>query len=256
MKKNKIIIFGGSGKLGHALVKKILDKTSYNIVVVDKFNSKKKINGERLKYVKENIKKITIRKLKKILRGAHTIYYKIGKLGMPKDSVNFKICWDFILTNSLGFWKVARVAEEMNINKVIVDSSITSISDINKKGPFNEHTRSCAPPNFYALSKAILEDICVYKNANSCLKIIIIRYPRVYYPDQNNFLLKFAKQVFINKPVEIYGNYKKYIELIHIDDATEFAYRCMNYKGSKKIFKDNVIIGCFKLSIKYKTKYI
>ena len=32
------------------------------------------------------------------------------------------------------------------------------------------------------------------------------------------------------------GNYKKYIELIHIDDATEFAYRSMNYKGNKKIF--------------------
>ena len=236
MKKNKIIIFGGSGKLGDALVKKILDKTSCNIIVVDKFICKKKINCERLKYVKENIKKITIRKLKKILRGAHTIYYKIGKLGKPKESVDFKICWNFILTNSLGFWKVARVAEKMKINKVIVDSSITSISDINKNGPFNEYTRSCTPPNFYGLSKAILEDICVYKNSNSCLKIIIIRYPRVYYPDQNNFLFKFAKQILINKPIEIYSNYKKYIELIHIDDATEFAYRCMNYNGSKKIF--------------------
>ena len=215
MKKNKIIIFGGSGKLGDALVKKILDKTSCNIIVVDKFICKKKINCERLKYVKENIKKITIRKLKKILRGAHTIYYKIGKLGKPKESVDFKICWNFILTNSLGFWKVARVAEKMKINKVIVDSSITSISDINKNGPFNEYTRSCTPPNFYGLSKAILEDICVYKNSNSCLKIIIIRYPRVYYPDQNNFLFKFAKQILINKPIEIYSNYKKYIELIH-----------------------------------------
>jgi nucleoside-diphosphate-sugar epimerase len=236
MKINKIIIFGGCGKLGDALVKKILSETSFNIIVIDKLNFKKKINDKRVKYLKENIKKITVKKLKKILKNAHTIYYKIGKLGEPKKSVDFKISWDFILTNSIGFWKVVKVAEKMNINKIIVDSSIASISDINKKGPFNEHTRSCTPPNFYGLSKAILEDICVYKNINSRLQIIIIRYPRVYYPDQKNFLFKLSKQILIKKSVEIYGNYKKYIELIHIDDATEFAYRSMNYKGNKKIF--------------------
>ena len=234
--KKKIIILGGNGILGSALANKISSQKNTQVVVVDIFFNKIKNVNKNITFIKLDIEKATSKKLEEILIGCSVVFYKIGKLGNPSESTDFNKCWDFISTNSLGFWKIAKVAEKLNIKKLIVASSIVAISDLNKSGPYPENTKLDTPPNFYGLSKAILEDISNYKKLFNNLKILVIRYPRVYFRDNNNFLIKFAKQIITKNNLKIYGKLNKYIDLIHLDDAVNFAFKCIEYKGSKKIF--------------------
>ncbi len=234
--KNKIIIFGGNGVLGSALTKKLLSKKKTSIVVVDKAINKKKNNNKNVSFLKTDIEKVSLKRLEQILKGVSVIYYTISKPGKPLEACNYKKSWDFISINSLGFWKITKVAEKIKIKKLIVASSITAISDLATTGPYYEYTKANKPPNFYALSKAILEDISNYKNSSKNLKILIIRYPRIYYKDKNNFLIKFARQIKFEKNLKIYGNLNKFIDLVHLDDAVEFALKCVDYNKSKNIF--------------------
>ena len=234
--KKKIIVLGGNGILGSALVNKLSSQKNTQVVVVDKVINKIKNVNQNITFFQLDIEKATSKKLEQILIGSSVIFYKIGKLGNPSESTDLNKCWNFISTNSLGFWKIVKVAEKLNINKLIVASSITAISDLNQNGPYSENIRSNTPPNFYGLSKAIIEDISNYKNSFNKLKILIIRYPRIYVRNKNNFLIKFAKQIAFKNNLKIYGNFNKYIDLIHLDDAVDFALKCIDYKGSKSIF--------------------
>lgn len=236
MKKNKIIIFGGNGVLGSALADKILKEYNNRILIFDKIINKKINRNKKINYLRSDINKISIRKLKNLFKSTSVIYYLIGKPGNPNISSNIDNCWDFISVNSFGFWKVVKVAETMKIKKIIVASSITSISDLKKKGPYKESDMADIPPNFYGLSKALIEDISNYKNLNSNLKILVIRYPRIYYNKSNNFLVKFARQMRQNKPITTYGQNNKLIDFVHLDDAVNFAYKCFKYNGSKNFF--------------------
>tara|TARA_A100001015_G_scaffold316154_1_gene429726 strand:- start:1678 stop:2643 length:966 start_codon:yes stop_codon:yes gene_type:complete len=234
--QKKIIILGGNGILGSALANKLSSQKNTQVVVVDIVINKIKNVNKNITFIQLDIEKATSKKLEQILKGSSVVFYKIGKPGNPSESTDFNKCWNFISINSLGFWKIVKVAEKLNIKKLIVASSITAISDLNKNGPYPENTMSDTPPNFYGLSKAILEDISNYKNLFNKLKILVIRYPRIYFREKNNFLIKFAKQITIKNNLKIYGNLNKYIDLIHLDDAVNFALKCIDYKGSKNIF--------------------
>lgn len=238
MKKTNILIFGGNGLLGKALIERLLKNKSFFIFSFDKLHNenKSKNNAKRIVYIKENINSISKVKLNNLISKVDIIYFKIGKLGDPKISIDIHQLWDFIETNALSFLKVIKSSQISNLKRIIVDSSITSINDLNRNGPLNENINPQTPANFYGLSKALLEDICNFYSKKLKKKIILIRYPRIYSPQQINFLEIFYNKVIRDEEVSIYGNPNKKIDLVHINDAIEFTYKCISYNGKKNLF--------------------
>jgi len=236
-KKKKIVIFGGNGFLGLPLVKKLLQKKSYLILVVDlkKPNAFFKKNP-KVKYIKYDVTKISELKLATLIKNSYAIFYKIALLGNPEFSTDNTKVWNYLSINSLFFWKLINVAKKSNVKKIIVDSSVTAISDFTLKSPMDETTVPLVPTNFYGLSKAILEDISRFCITNNIIDIKILRYPRVYSSEQNNFIMNFSKKIIHNKSLKIFDHFYKIVDLIHLDDAVEMSYKILNYNGTKKIF--------------------
>jgi nucleoside-diphosphate-sugar epimerase len=231
------VVFGGAGLMGEALLKKLLNEGSQGVTVCDlKTPSLEIMSNSRIRFVKANVVELGKQAIEDILGNAETLFFKVGMLGDPRFSCDIAKAWDFINVNALALARVIPVLKGSRVRTLIVDSSITAVSDFSRNSPIRELDGIGLPTNFYGVSKAILEDICALNHNQDHLKIRVIRYPRVYSPTQKSFLINFARKILSNKPIYLTGNPHKLLDLIHIEDAVEVAFRCMKFEGDEKIF--------------------
>jgi len=218
-------------------VRRLLKEGSNKVTIFDIYPPKDDLLSDpRILFIRGNVESLDFDSIIKIMGDAQTLFYKVGSLGDPSISSDADKSWDYLSINALSFWKLLPVIANTNVNTIVVDSSITAVSDLSYDSPISELKRIGTPTNFYGLSKAILEDICLFEEHKSKLRIRIIRYPRVYSSTQNSFLVKFATNIYNGEPIKIFGNPDKLIDLIHIEDATETAIRCMQYRGKESVF--------------------
>ena len=233
----KITVFGGSGYLGTALVRELQKNGGYTIIIVDTHPpSPDVLVKENTQYYNLDILSASLKTISKVTEKSDTVFFKIGKLGDPSVSSKLSAGWDFLQTNAFALHRIMPVLIDNDVKRIIVDSSITAVADFSKSDPISENASHGVPTNFYGLSKAILEDLCKSINLNGLIQCTIIRYPRVYIPNQHNFLNSFASDIAKNIPIKIFGNVDKLIDLVHIDDATEVAVSCLNYVGEYDVF--------------------
>lgn len=169
MINNSILIFGGSGSLGHALINKYINKNKIYIYSRDEakqWKMKISINSENLHFI-------------------------IGDV-INKDKVSQSICRvnpDIILICSA--MKHIDICEKditscinTNIygNKNILDSveeNLHKLSNI-KKICFISTDKACSPVNVYGMSKAISESLIIEKAYNiPSIKFVCVRYGNV-----------------------------------------------------------------------------
>lgn len=232
-----IVVFGGSGFMGSALVSKLIDKSSRNIVIVDSQTPRADLlSHQRVVYVEQNILNFDKHVIAPLLATAHVLIFKIGRLGSPLHATNIDFMGDYLHTNALSLKQLLDLSSHCAVPKVIVDSSITALGDLDRTRPILESDKARYPTNFYGLSKALLEDVCHFWNNQSLGRVKIIRYPRVYSPEILSFLKTFATQILLGEPIEVFGDAEKLVDLVHIDDAVETTFKCIFYEGNQTIF--------------------
>ncbi len=231
------VIFGGSGLMGEALVKRLLKEGSQSITIFDaKPPSLEVMSDSRIRFVKGNVVELAQQGIEDILGDAETLFFKVGMLGDPCFSTDISMAWNFINVNAMALARITPALKESRVRTVVVDSSITAVSDFSRNSPIRELDGIGSPTNFYGVSKAILEDVCALNHNHKNLRFRVVRYPRVYSSTQAGFLINFAKKILSNEPICLTGNPDKLLDLIHIEDAVEVAFRCMNFEGEEKIF--------------------
>ena len=130
MKKNLIIVTGGSGFVGSNLIEYLLKKTNFKILSLDDYssgNKKNHINSKRVKYIKGHTKNIS-QQLKKYTNKIHSLFH-FGEFSRIYQS--FKFMNNCIQSNTIGSNAVFDFCLK---NKIKLIYSATSASLGNRGG--------------------------------------------------------------------------------------------------------------------------
>ena len=215
MKKNKILITGGSGFLGRALVNR-LRKKGYELLVIDKVNKNK---FKDVKYIKGSIenKKLVYSIMKKI----DYVYHFASLAGIPDCNKNPRKAVGINIQGTLNILEASRLN---NVKKIIFSSTIYSLSE---QGGVYRTTKQCCEmliENYYKLY---------------ALNYVILRFGSLYGPNSNsfNFIKNAIDQATKEGIIKRNGDGSEVRKYIYVDDAAEASIKVLSKKYMNQYFE-------------------
>ena len=223
MKKKTYLVTGGTGFIGAAIIKKLIDK-NVNIIC---FDSNIRGNINKLGKAKKNIKLVIgdIRDQKKLIKISKKVDCIIH-LAFLNGTEYFYSKPELVL--DIGVKGMINVIEACKINNIkeLILASSSEVYQIPKKIPTNENVILKIPDVFnprysYAAGK-IISEVLAINNSKLFKKLIIFRPHNVYGPNMGNehvipeLINKFKK--LKNNKIKIQGSGKEIRSFIHIDD--------------------------------------
>jgi UDP-glucose 4-epimerase len=254
VKKNKIIVTGGSGFVGTNLIKLFLKETKYKILSIDNYSSGKKTNhikSSRVKYI--NGKTVNISKLIKKPNEIKSIFHFGEFARIYQSFLQMNECID---SNSVGSNAVFNFCLK---NKIKLIYSATSAS-LGNKGD----DKNLSP---YAFSKAknleLLENLKKWFN----FKYEVIYFYNVYGPYQiskgkmSTVIGIFEEHFKKNKPLPVVSPGTQSRRFTHINDTVNICFLawkknlCRHYSiANKTSYSIKDVAKMFKSKIKFLPK--
>lgn len=221
-----ILVTGGAGFIGSALVKTLLDK-KYNVTVLDDFSTGSK----------ENIKQILDHKNFRLITGSITdeaivskaieecdlIYHLAATVGV-KNVVDNPL--ETIIYDTIGTSIVLKYASAKGVKTVITSTS--EVYGKSEKYPFREDDDVViGPPDInrwsYACSKLLDEFFAVGYHKARGLPVVVVRFFNVVGPGQigryGMVIPRFFKFALKNEPMPVYGDGEQVRCFTYVDDA-------------------------------------
>jgi UDP-N-acetylglucosamine 4,6-dehydratase len=220
MFKNKIILItGGTGSFGNAIMKKFIDSDIKEIRIFSRDEKKqddlrKKYNSSKLKlYIGD------VRDYKSILdcvRGCNYIFHAAALKQVPSCEFH---PMEAVKTNILGTENVLEAAINCEVNRVIVLSTDKAVYPINAMG----------------ISKAMMEKIAIQKSRSTNKTIInITRYGNVM-ASRGSVIPLFIEQILNQKPITITDpNMSRF--MMSLEDAVDLVLYAFKYGKTGEIY--------------------
>jgi len=211
----KVIVFGGSGFLGSAVVRSLLN-SNYKISVFDK---QQPILNSEIEFIEGNI--LDKEAVKKALHG-HSIVFNFAGAANLEGSIQDPL--RYLNLNVIGNANILQSAVEYGgVERFVYASSAYALSD---KGAF------------YGISKNASEKILKMYHKSFGLKYTILRYGSVYGPgaDRTNRIFRFISEAVESKSITFPGLGSEEREYIHVDDAAELSVKILDAFGENSIF--------------------
>ena len=254
IKKNKIIVTGGSGFVGTNLIKLFLKKTKYKILSIDNYSSGTKSNhikNSRVKYI--NGKTVNIAKIIKKPNEIKSIFHFGEFARIYQSFLQMNECID---SNSVGSNAVFNFCLK---NKIKLIYSATSAS-LGNKG----NDKNLSP---YAFSKAknleLLENLKKWFN----FKYEVIYFYNVYGPHQiskgnmSTVIGIFEEHFKKKKPLPVVSPGTQSRRFTHINDTVNICFLawkknlCRHYSiANRKSYSIKDVAKMFKSKIKFLPK--
>ena len=213
-----ILIFGGAGLIGSELINR-LAKSDLQIISIDKkkqdYPSLQNVNSYELNITKSS----SLSVIERLIIEADVIFFKIALLGNPNLSSNYLYAKEFFDVNTLAFLSIVNIIKRSKVSKVIIDSSISAISNINNSINMEETRSNYQAMNYYGLSKLLLEDIINFSFKDTSKCISVFRYPRVFSIKLKNVIYYIVKGIVKDRKAIIIGNPDKRLDFVHINDV-------------------------------------
>ena len=215
-KKNTVIVFGGSGFLGSAVVKKLLEK-GFQVTVFD--IASPKIEIKNVKYIVGDI--CSIDSLRTAISD-HEIIYNFAGAADLEGSIRDPL--RYLNLNILGNANILQAAIDVGkVKRFVYASSAYALSD---KGAF------------YGTSKRASEKITQLYQENYDLDYTILRYGSVYGPfaDETNRIYRFIRDALLYGEISFQGDGSEEREYIHVDDAADLSVKILEDFGKNENF--------------------
>ncbi len=225
MIKKNIFVTGGSGFIGSALIKNLIN-SGYKVNCLD-LKRPDYPSSKNFKFFKGNINDKKL--VKKAISNCKVIIHLAASLGVQHTDRNIIECLDL---NIYGTRILLEIAQEIKVDKFIFVSS-SEVYGEQTKFPINENSE-LKNKSIYATSKIVAEQYVRGFYQKFKLKFNIVRFFNVYGPGQKeNFVMsKFKKQVTSNKPLTVFGNGNQIRSFCNVSDATEGLIQVLE-KGKK-----------------------
>jgi len=245
MKKEKILITGGSGFVGTNFINKFPQEI-YDIFSID--IEEPNIILDKVNYINMDIRSNDIGNLIKKI-DPKIILHLAAQSSVSVSSRNPTLDSDINLTGSLNLFLNSI---KLNVEQFIFFSTGGAIYGEELGKNFNESDFT-APLSPYGISKLNFENYLRYYSAINKFngRITIIRPSNIYGPWQNpegeaGVVSIFANKMLNNEDVSIFGNGNEYRDYIYIEDVINFVFKII----------DNEETGIFNISSGESTKTI
>ena len=250
----KILVTGCAGFIGFHLTKALLKK-KIDVYGLDNLNNyyDLTLKKSRLNILKKNnqfkFKKLDIKNFTKLLNFLRKIKPNIiiNLAAQAGVRYSFKNPQTYIDSNIKGFINVLEVAKNIDCKNLIYASSSSVYGD-NKNIPFRENQLTDTPKQIYSISKKTNEYIAKIYSKFYNINCIGLRFFTVYgpYGRPDMALFKFVKNIYLNKPIDLYnyGNHKR--DFTYIDDTIKAIMLIIDKMKLNKFYGINKIYNVSK----------
>jgi len=219
----KILITGGTGSLGQALTKRLLEYKVNNIRIFsrnerDQIDMESKFNDKRLRFLLGDIRDYS--RLLMAMEDVDIVFHTAALKHVPKIEYN---PFEAIKTNVLGSQNVIEACLEQDVERVIAIGTDKAVS----------------PLNTYGATKALMEKL--FMSANNYVnrekhrtKFITIRYGNVL-GSSGSVIPKFIELIKKNRAVTV-TDLKMTRFTITMDEALEFILNATKIGQGSEIF--------------------
>jgi len=244
MQKNKILITGSVGFIGHALSDYLLNIGNYEVVGLDNMNS----------YYSVELKKSRLATLE---GNPNFIFYQMDIADFQSlDELFEKYQFDYVVnlaaqagvrysienpkayteSNLVGFSNILEACRHHKIKHLVFASS-SSVYGRNEKVPFSEEDRVDLPVSYYAATKKANEVMAASYSHLYNLPISGLRFFTVYgpwgRPDMAPWL--FTDAILHNRPIKVFNNGDMLRDFTYIDDIVEGIVRLIDTPPGKDL---------------------
>lgn len=239
---NKILVTGGAGFIGSALVERLIKDTENYVVVVDNLfsgNIKKlpTAPNNNLKFINCNVNlREDISEIMTTYQFDYVFHFAafVGVLKTLKNPVG-------VLTDLNGIKNILDLCKNTGVKRIYFSSS-SEVYGEPVELPQNEETTPLNSRLPYAIVKNAGEAFLKSYKTEYDLDYTIFRFFNTYGPKQSkNFVIsKFLNFALNNKDITIYGNGKQTRTFCYIDDNID---ACVNSFYQNKFINDVLNVG-------------
>jgi UDP-glucose 4-epimerase len=230
MKKQKILVTGGAGNIGSALVDGLLKQGNVEVVIFDNLltGSKRKLPAssvENWKFIQGDVNKKNDIAEVMLSRNFDYVYHYAAIVGVQRTQENPLA----VLKDIDGIKNILELAKNTGVKRIHYSSS-SEVYGEPVHIPQNEiHTplNSRVP---YAVVKNVGEAFIKSYHQEYDLNYSIFRFFNTYGPKQSrDFVIsKFLSAALKNEAITIYGDGSQSRTFCYIDDNIDFTLRCLN----------------------------
>lgn len=214
----KVLVTGGAGFIGSNLVKLLL-KEHYEVVVLDNLSTG----------VKENLYDLPITfligditqpsDLDRIMPGVEVVFHLAASVGRQK-SIDFPL--EDSQINVIGTIEVLEAMLRHGVQKIVYSSSAAIFGELETEDIKEDHPINANSP--YGVSKLAAEKLILSYSEIHNIDAVCLRYFNIYGNHQRfdaygNVIPIFAKRLFFNEPIIIYGSGEQKRDFVHVDDV-------------------------------------
>jgi UDP-glucose 4-epimerase len=222
MKKQKILITGGSGFVGSHMVK-IFSENGNEVTIFDIMEPRFELN-EKTIFIKGDI--FNIDSLKSIMEKNDVVVHLIGLADSGDAQKNPQKSF---LLNVVSLQNILEAARAVG-NKKIVFPSSAAVYGITEDLPIKENFQ-LQPTHIYSWHKVLCEKMIQAYQKNYGINYVILRFFNVYGKGNEGVIGIFIDKAKKGESIESFGPFQ-YRDFIYAGDVAEAVYRSVAYDKS------------------------
>lgn len=221
----RVLVTGGAGTIGSAVVDQLVAAGAAEIVVLDNFVRGRKENladacavaGDRLRVVDGDIND---RKLVGDLTAGIDLVFHLAAIRITQCAQEPRLALECLVD---GTFTVIEAAAEAGVRKVIASSS-ASVYGLAETFPTDERHHPYNNDTFYGAAKAFNEGMLRSFKAMKDLDYVALRYFNVYGPRMDvhglytEVLIRWMERIVEGKPPLIFGDGAQTMDFVHVHD--------------------------------------
>jgi UDP-glucose 4-epimerase len=217
--QKQVIVTGGAGFIGHHLIKKLISKNYYPIIIDNFFNANflnlKSLPANKYSLIKLDITNPNIEnELKafkpKVIVHLAALHYIPYCISHPQDTIN---------VNIQGTKNILKIANKLNIKKFVFSSSAAIYKPNNEPHKEND---AVGPIDIYGQTKMKAEKIIKNFCTKNKIQFYILRFFNVYGKGNltPHLIPSLLKKIKKSNTIRI-GNLDTYRDYIYVDDVID-----------------------------------
>lgn len=245
LNKKQILITGGVGFVGHHLVKRLVTKKYFPIIIDNlsngSFVSLSGISKKKYFFVKADVR--NLKEIEKAIFGfkPNMIIHLAALHFIPYCDKHPK---EVLKVNLKGTENLLKIAKEFKINNFLFASTAAVYAPSNR---MHAENNALEPIDIYGRSKKLAEEkIISYSEKNPTFKFVILRLFNIYGYDDNipHFIPEIIKKIKNSLKISV-GNLETIRDYIYIDDIIDAIFLIMkkNENFNNQIYNLGTGIG-------------